>query len=48
MMPLVSLVDANNLQYISLKDKVYEFINHETKECNIYSVSFTSKSTSKY
>ena len=39
MMPLVSFVDDNNLQYINLNVKVNGFINYETKEWNINSVS---------
>ena len=32
MMPPMSFVDKNNLQYINEDAKVYDFINHETKE----------------
>lgn len=39
MMPLVSFEDDSNLQYINLNAKVYDFISHETKEWNIYSIS---------
>ena len=39
MLPLVSFVDDDNLLCINLDAKVHEFINHETKEWNISSVS---------
>ena len=38
-MPLVSFVDDNNLHYINLDAKVNGFINYETKEWNINSLS---------
>ena len=38
-MPLVSFVDDVNLQYINLDAKVNDFINYETKEWNVNSVS---------
>ena len=39
MMPFVFFMDENNLQYINLDAKMYYFINHETKEWNIHSIS---------
>ena len=39
MVPLVYFVDENNLHYISLNAKVHDFINHDTKEWNIHSIS---------
>ena len=39
MVPLVSFMDENNLHYISLDAKVHDFINHDTKEWNIHSIS---------
>ena len=35
MVPLVSFVDDDNLQYINLGAKVHDFINHDSKEWNI-------------
>ena len=39
MVSLVSFIDENNLHYISLDAKVHDFINHDTKEWNIHSIS---------
>ena len=39
MKPLISFVDDSNLQYINLNAKMSEFINHDTKELNIHSIS---------
>ena len=36
---LVSFVDDNSLQNINFDVKVYDFINHETKELNIHPIS---------
>ena len=36
MMPLISFMDENNLQYINWKAKMNEFINQETKGWNVY------------
>ena len=38
MMPLVSFVEADNL-HVNLDAKVHDFVNHETKELNINSIS---------
>ena len=39
MVPSVSFMDEHNLHYISLDAKVYDFINHDTKEWHIHSIS---------
>ena len=39
MIPLISFVEDNNLQYIDWDAKVHDFINQETKEWNIQSIS---------
>ena len=39
MVPLVSFVNEDNLQYINLEAKMHDFINHETNEWNIIYVS---------
>ena len=35
----MSFVDDSNLQYINLNAKMFEFINYDTKELNIQSIS---------
>ena len=39
MMRLISSMEANILHSINLDAKVHDFINHETKELNINSIS---------
>ena len=39
MVPLISYVDDDNLQYINLDTRVHDFLNHDTKEWNINSFS---------
>ena len=39
MLPFISFVDENNLHYINYDAKVHGFINHDTKEWKLHSIS---------
>ena len=39
MLPLISFVDENHLHYINWDAKVYDFINQDSKEWNLQSIS---------